>query len=226
MFIRVVRDLSEGEEVCVTYIEVLDMYEVPIKKLKKRNFECHCPLCDFERAQPEERHCRAELFDEFTQPEIQIGNVGMMPRLKIIMDEFRKTHLSTGAITSTRSRLGKKNITASGVATKMAPPALQPHQHPIGLVRTLSAFAELNTCLGRINQAVQALLEVFEYLPCSAGINLTRVDLALLIGKMYGKLKRFDEVERWKKVARSEFRKPFGEVEELWLEYVDNCNSC
>ncbi|RUP52104.1 hypothetical protein BC936DRAFT_141243 [Jimgerdemannia flammicorona] len=139
MLIRAVRDLSEGEEVCVTYIEVLDMYEVRIKKLKKRNFECQCPLCDFERAQPEERHRRAELFDEFTQPEIQIGNVGMMPRLRRVSRDALEhwcdnIHpLAPGQKEYYRQRCGHKNGTARVAAT---PTSYRPRPHALCICRT------------------------------------------------------------------------------------------
>ncbi|RUS32635.1 hypothetical protein BC938DRAFT_474805 [Jimgerdemannia flammicorona] len=120
MFIRTVRDLSAGEEVCVTYIEMLDTYEGRMKELEKRNFECRCPLCGFERAQ--------------RRPEITRGSVGIMRRLKVIMNEIRKTYSGTGATTSTRSRLAKKKVTAGGVATTTAPPAFQAHRRPIALI--------------------------------------------------------------------------------------------
>ncbi|RUS35526.1 hypothetical protein BC938DRAFT_480333 [Jimgerdemannia flammicorona] len=231
MFIRAVRDLNEGEEVCVAYVGVLDTYEGRTKKLEKRNFECHCPLCDFERAQPEATCRRAKLLDEFTRmrPEIQMGNVGKMPRLKVIMDEIRKTYSTASATISTSSRRGKKGkkkVTAGGVATTTSPPAMEPHQLPIGLFRTLSAYSHLNACLGQFNQAVQALHEAFEVLPRIAGVNFVRVDIAMQIGKMYGMLNRFDEVGRWKKVARKEFQMLYGEDQGLWKEYVDDFDVC
>ncbi|KAL2610497.1 hypothetical protein R1flu_029070 [Riccia fluitans] len=53
MFIRAVRDIDEGEEIFLSYVDPLHNFLERTSKLEERGFRCRCSLCSFERGHPD-----------------------------------------------------------------------------------------------------------------------------------------------------------------------------
>lgn len=108
-------------------------YDKREEALQSHHFRCQCLLCEFERAHPEATRRRSSLLEEFDGIG-NVSNIAMIPRLKSIVDELRKTY----QVASTNTKK-KEAITASTSVTS----AFLPHQLKFGMMIPLISLSEL-----------------------------------------------------------------------------------
>ncbi|KAL3690319.1 hypothetical protein R1sor_016628 [Riccia sorocarpa] len=201
MFVRAIRDLAEGEEVLISYVD--PFLDHSVKKLQMLNFVCRCSLCSFAQEHPEVMEFRSALTWLFQRlrPRVRAADYSILPQLQQIIRSLRRTF---------------NTLPHSSFSSGSALP-------PLELYSPLMGESSLHFLVGNFEQAVSPLLEVFEFLPRLDGIfsnSIARTDVAWRLRSIYKKLGNSKEMKKWTKRARDEFDVMIGKSDELWEKYV------
>ncbi|KAL3681677.1 hypothetical protein R1sor_024633 [Riccia sorocarpa] len=195
MFVRAITDIAEGEEVLVSYVEPLDSFEDRTSMLWMRGIICKCSLCSFARERPAVVRLRNSLSRAFEAiaPRVKMGRP-LLPQLHRIIAELRG---SAGDSVTDEEKF------------------------PLELVEPLLAVSYLHLNTGRINDAVQVLLELLEHIPrCGGRSNIARTDISCQLSAIYNKMSKPSESRKWKEKAREEFNLMNGDEDNLWESYL------
>ncbi|RUS13460.1 hypothetical protein BC937DRAFT_95280 [Endogone sp. FLAS-F59071] len=232
IFVRSTRDITKGEEICVSYVLPFDEYDKREKTFNDREFRCQCQLCEFERAQPEATRHRASLLDQFYEMHNAIAknDHSIIPRLMKIIDELRKTYetaASTGINASTsvsanaaKRKGGKKNkkktIAAASSSSTTPTFVLPPRQLQLGMFPPISVLFHLYRSCAQLQQAVKTMVEGYELLPQCGNFVHIRAETAVAICMAYQQLRSSEEEARWMEIAKKEYELLYGVSKNWW----------
>ncbi|KAL2610511.1 hypothetical protein R1flu_029084 [Riccia fluitans] len=198
LFVRAMNVIEKGEEISLSYC---DPFLDQTSKDRLYGFLCQCSLCSFAREHPEMTKVRSLLTRRFERLKLLIKMVdySVLPELRQVIRSLRRsfedsTHSDSGPI-------------------------------PLELYEPLMAESNLFFFVGRFEEAVNPLLEGFELLPRignGASNALARTDIAWRLRDIYKKLGKSEEIKKWRKRAREEFKVMFGDCEKVWKMYVED----